>query len=66
MEADAALQRKIFTALAMTAKGVFNPLCAFIGGFAAQEVVKAITNKFSPLNQLLYFDALELLPDFPK
>lgn len=50
----------------MTAKGVFNPLCAFIGGFAAQEVVKAITNKFSPLNQLLYFDALELLPDFPK
>ena len=32
----------------------------------AQECVKAITGKFSPLNQLFYFNAMELLPELPK
>jgi len=43
---------------------VFNPLCAFLGGFVAQECIKAITQKFSPANQLFYYDAVEVLPDF--
>jgi hypothetical protein len=33
----------------MTAQGVFNPLCAFQGGVIAQECVKAITGKYSPI-----------------
>ena len=41
----------------------FSPLCAYLGGFAAQEVIKAITNKYSPINQILYQDCLELIPD---
>jgi ubiquitin-activating enzyme E1 len=47
---------------ALTSRGVFGPLCAFFGGFTAQEVIKAITGKFSPTNQLFYYDAIELLP----
>lgn len=33
-----------------------------IGGFAAQEALKACTLKFVPLNQWLYYDATECLP----
>eukprot|EP00919_Chromeraceae_sp_WS-2016_P047057 GHVR01111596.1.p1 GENE.GHVR01111596.1~~GHVR01111596.1.p1 ORF type:complete len:438 (-),score=141.38 GHVR01111596.1:143-1456(-) len=36
-----------------------SPMCAFMGGVLAQEVVK-YTGKFTPLRQWLYFDALEL------
>lgn len=35
---------------------------AVVGGFVAQEVLKAISGKFGPLFQHLYFDALEALP----
>ena len=43
---------------------MFNPLAAFFGGFVAQEIVKAITGKFSPTNQFFYYDAMEVLPEF--
>ncbi len=46
----------------LTCSGVFNPLCAFQGGVIAQEVVKAITQKFTPINQVFYYDAYEVLP----
>jgi molybdopterin/thiamine biosynthesis adenylyltransferase len=46
----------------LTAAGVFNPLCAFQGGVVAQEAVKAITQKFTPISQLFYYDAFEVLP----
>eukprot|EP00636_Phaeomonas_parva_P016964 CAMPEP_0118851010 /NCGR_PEP_ID=MMETSP1163-20130328/608_1 /TAXON_ID=124430 /ORGANISM="Phaeomonas parva, Strain CCMP2877" /LENGTH=1388 /DNA_ID=CAMNT_0006783265 /DNA_START=379 /DNA_END=4545 /DNA_ORIENTATION=+ len=42
----------------------FQPLCCFIGGIVAQEVVK-YTGKFTPLNQWLHFDCVEVLPDSP-
>ena len=38
----------------------FGPLCAFIGGVVAQEVVKAITKKYMPIKQEFYYDCLEL------
>jgi len=37
--------------LAFTARGCFAPLCAFLGGVVAQEALKALTGKFTPLNQ---------------
>jgi tRNA A37 threonylcarbamoyladenosine dehydratase len=43
---------------------VFNPLTAYFGGFVAQEIVKAITNKFTPVNQAYYYNACEVCPDF--
>ena len=66
IDCDPDKQNELLTALALTSRGVFNPLCAFMGGVAAQECVKAITNKFSPLKQLLYFDSIELLPQYKE
>ncbi len=45
------------------ARGDLCPMQAVIGGFCAQEVMKACSGKFHPLNQWLYFDALECLPE---
>ena len=43
-------EKKLLLQFALTARGVLNPLCAFFGGFVAQECIKAITNKFTPTN----------------
>jgi hypothetical protein len=39
-----------------------------MGGLVSQEIIKAITQKFSPAHQLFYYDAIEVLPelDVPK
>lgn len=55
---------KFFYLFSFTSQGVFNPLCAFIGGFTAQEAIKAVTQKFSPTQQIFYYNAVEVLPDF--
>uniref|UniRef100_A0ABM5GR12 Ubiquitin-like modifier-activating enzyme 6 n=1 Tax=Pogona vitticeps TaxID=103695 RepID=A0ABM5GR12_9SAUR len=47
--------------LSRTARGSLAPLTAALGGVASQEVLKAVTGKFSPLQQWLYIDALELV-----
>lgn len=46
-----------------TVLGYFAPLSAFIGGIVSQEIIKAITQKFVPINQFMYFDTMELFPD---
>jgi ubiquitin-activating enzyme E1 len=38
-------------------------MAAMFGGFVGQEVVKAVSGKFTPLNQWFYFDSVESLPD---
>jgi len=50
----------------MTVQGTFGPLAAFIGGLVAQEVVKAVTQKFSPINQSFYYHIMEILPTLTK
>lgn len=37
--------------LSWTAQGCLSPLAAAVGGVASQEVLKAVTGKFSPLCQ---------------
>lgn len=39
-----------------------QPMCAFLGGVVAQEVVK-IAGKFTPIPGFLYINAMEALPD---
>ncbi|XP_041953675.1 ubiquitin-like modifier-activating enzyme 1 isoform X3 [Alosa sapidissima] len=56
---DEALLKK----LALVSAGDLAPINAFIGGLAAQEVMKACTGKFMPVMQWLYYDALECLPE---
>lgn len=48
---------------AKQAAGAVVSMNTVIGGTAAQEVLKAVSQKFTPIKQLLYFDAFETLPD---
>lgn len=57
------LEEAVVRKLSYTAQGDLAPVNAFIGGVAAQEVIKACSGKFTPLQQWLYFDALECLPE---
>ena len=41
------------------------PVASFVGGVAAQEVLKAVSRVFNPVEQFLYFDAVEALPPLP-
>ncbi|CCL99448.1 uncharacterized protein FIBRA_01466 [Fibroporia radiculosa] len=60
---DADVDEKIITELSYQATGDISPLAAVIGGFVAQEVLKACSAKFTPMVQHLYFDSLESLPN---
>lgn len=57
-------EKERFTQLAKAFKHGFEcsigPLCAFVGGVVAQEIVKAITGKFMPIKQEMYLDIMEL------
>ena len=60
------LDEKILRELSYQARGDISPIAAFFGGLAAQEVLKAISGKFHPIVQWLYFDSLESLPTSVK
>lgn len=60
------LDEKLIRELSYQARGDLNPMAAFFGGLAAQEVLKAVSGKFSPIVQWLYFDCLESLPTSTK
>uniref|UniRef100_A0A8C5G6Z0 E1 ubiquitin-activating enzyme n=1 Tax=Gouania willdenowi TaxID=441366 RepID=A0A8C5G6Z0_GOUWI len=57
------LDEAVVRSLSYTARGDLAPVNAFIGSVAAQEVIKACSGKFTPLQQWMYFDALECLPE---
>ncbi|XP_018414690.1 PREDICTED: ubiquitin-like modifier-activating enzyme 1 isoform X2 [Nanorana parkeri] len=57
------LKEDLLKKLSFQAIGNLAPVNAFIGGLAAQEAMKALSGKFMPVMQWLYFDALECLPD---
>jgi len=56
------LNENLIRQLSFTAQGNIISLTAFMGGFFAQEVIKSISGKFTPLDQWFYFDATEILP----
>uniref|UniRef100_A0A5F8GFH7 Ubiquitin like modifier activating enzyme 7 n=1 Tax=Monodelphis domestica TaxID=13616 RepID=A0A5F8GFH7_MONDO len=58
-----ALDEALVKEFAMTCTGDLSPVSSVIGGIAAQEMLKAASGKFTPLDQWLYFDALECLPE---
>ncbi|KIP07009.1 hypothetical protein PHLGIDRAFT_71743 [Phlebiopsis gigantea 11061_1 CR5-6] len=59
---DADADEKVLTELAYQATGDLAPMNAVFGGFVAQEVLKAVSAKFHPMIQHMYFDSLESLP----
>ena len=60
------LDQKLLKELSYQARGDLSPMAAFFGGLAAQEVLKAVSGKFHPLVQWMYFDSLESLPSSVK
>ncbi|KAG9238513.1 putative ubiquitin-activating enzyme E1 1 [Amylocarpus encephaloides] len=56
------VDEKLLSELSFQAQGDLSPMAAFFGGLAAQEVLKAVSGKFHPINQWLNFDSLESLP----
>lgn len=62
MQVDA-LDEGFLKMMCYQARGSLAPMCAVIGGTAAQEVMKACTGKFMPVKQWMYFDSLESLPE---
>ena len=56
------VDQKLLRELSYQARGDLSPMAAFFGGLAAQEVLKAVSGKFHPIVQWLYFDSLESLP----
>lgn len=63
---DLELDEKLITELSYQAQGDLSPMAAFFGGLAAQEVLKAVSGKFHPIVQHLYFDSLESIPTNSK
>jgi len=61
--ADADTNRKVIEQFAHGAGVVINPMAAAFGGIVGQEVTKAATGKFHPINQWFYLDSFEVLPD---
>lgn len=57
------VDEKLLATFSHVCRGRLNPVDATMGGVVAQEVMKACSEKFSPIVQWLYFDATECLPD---
>lgn len=60
------LDEKLLKELSYQAMGDISPMAAFFGGLTAQEVLKAVSGKFQPIKQWMYFDSLESLPTSTK
>ncbi|KAG0581190.1 hypothetical protein KC19_4G230900 [Ceratodon purpureus] len=59
------LDEEIIRLIALGAYVELCPVAAVTGGIAAQEAIKALTRVFTPIQQWLYFDAVECLPSAP-
>lgn len=59
---NAELDSSVIEKLAHTSAGELSPMAALFGGIVGQEALKAISGKFHPLFQFLYFDSIESLP----
>jgi len=60
---DAEKFANLARAVSRCAVGQLGPVAAAIGGIAAQEALKACSGKFTPLEQWMYLDFAEILPD---
>ncbi|XP_061426890.1 ubiquitin-like modifier-activating enzyme 6 [Lethenteron reissneri] len=55
------VERRVVECAALVAGGQLAALTAALGGVVGQEVLKALTGKFGPIQQWLYFDAMEVV-----
>lgn len=57
------IDEALLTTFAKISSGELSPMVGTVGGIVAQEVMKACSGKFMPIQQYFYFDALECLPE---
>jgi ubiquitin-activating enzyme E1 len=58
--ANVAMDADLMLAVARMGKDTsVGPVSAFLGGIAAQEAMKACSQKFTPISQWFYYDAFE-------
>jgi hypothetical protein len=62
-ESQMKLIEKLVSIFYTTLNVSFAPISAFLGGIVSQEIVKAITQKYTPIKQYFYYDLSELFPD---
>jgi ubiquitin-activating enzyme E1 len=60
---DSATAERVITHLASGCQAILSPMCAALGGMVAQEVLKACSGKFTPIQGFFYLDADETLAD---
>ena len=56
---------QIILNIANWAKSEISPVCSFLGGIVAQEVVK-FTEKYTPINQWFWFEFSEIVENLPN
>ncbi|XP_018593819.1 ubiquitin-like modifier-activating enzyme 6 isoform X2 [Scleropages formosus] len=61
LKSKVSIDQDLVRTLSRTAGGCLAPLCAAVGGIASQEVLKALTGKFTPLQQWFYLDVTEVI-----
>lgn len=61
LQSKPVLDEQLVKWLSWTSKGFLAPLAAAMGGIASQEVLKAVTGKFAPLQQWLFLDVLDIV-----
>lgn len=59
---EGSVDKDVLKMFSFTCGGSLAPLCATLGGWTAQEVLKGLTGKFTPLLQVLCLDAMEVGP----
>lgn len=57
------IDEPLLTTFAKISAGELSPMVGTVGGIVAQEVMKACSGKFMPIQQYFYFDATECLPE---
>uniref|UniRef100_A0A8W8HLS4 Uncharacterized protein n=1 Tax=Magallana gigas TaxID=29159 RepID=A0A8W8HLS4_MAGGI len=55
------IDEDLLNVLSYTNTGYLSSLCAALGGFVAQEGIKAVTGKFTPLKQWLYLNCRDVI-----
>ena len=56
---------KIILNIAKWSRSEINPICAFLGGVVAHEIIK-YTGKYTPLNQWFWFEFSEAIENLPE
>ena len=56
---------KIILNLSNWAKSEISPICSFLGGIVAQEIIK-FTGKYTPINQWFWFEFSEITENIPE